>query len=231
MKWIDESKGLLDYFLAAVPLLTLCFLIGAYFHTVHPRFTKEDKLKSANLEITVLKNKIKSSDKHNNELSTAITSLKGLLHDNESQLKFIEQEYFSLATSVQRTDYLKNKRFLYFSKQGVINAYTENSKKLMSDSGETVDPSTIQSIDVDITGGENSDLYLVDAWSCGSGGCMGPLFIYYNGAYCFSVWAHSKTIDAVNKSYNLQCSKFSDDNRLFLSDMIDIESYKPVKRN
>jgi len=224
MKWIDESKGILDYFFAAIPLLTLLFLIAAYFHTVHPRFSKEDELNKANMKIAALKEDINSSIQNNNDLGSTIKSLKVLLTKNKEKLKFLEQEYLPLVSKDERAIYLKNKEYLYFSKQEVINAFTENGKKVKSDSGDTVDPSTIKAIDVSITGGQSPDIYLVDAWSCGSGGCMGPLFIYFNGAYCFSSWAHSKTIDSINKKYNLECSKFSDDNRIFLSDLVGFES-------
>lgn len=224
MKWIDESKGILDYFLAAVPLLTLFFLITAYFHTVHPRFSKEDELKKANMEIAALKEEVKSSSKNNTNLSATIKSLKVLVSKNEAKFKFIEREYLLLLSEEEKSTYLKNKEYLYFSKQDVINKFTENGQQLRSEPSETVDPSTIKAIDVIISGGLNPDLYLVDAWSCGSGGCMGPLFIYFNGAYCFSAWAHSKTIDTIEKTYNLECSKFSDDERIFLSDMVGFES-------
>ncbi|WMO15882.1 hypothetical protein [Pseudoalteromonas piscicida] len=224
MKWIDESKGVLDYFFAAVPLLTLFFLITAYFHTVHPRFTKEDELKKASIEIATLKEKLISSTKNNSDLSTAIKSLSSQLSKNEAKLKLLEQEYLPLLSEAEKATYLKNREYLYFSKQEVINEFTKSGQKLISESGDTVDPSTIKTIDVKITGGLSPDLYLVDAWSCGSGGCMGPLFIYFNGAYCFSAWAHSKTIDAINKVYDLKCSKFSDDERILLSDLVGSES-------
>jgi len=224
MKWIDESKGVLDYFFAAVPLLSLFFLIAAYFHTVHPRFSKEDELKKANIEIAELKEEINSSIQNNNDLGSTIKSLKVLLSKNKGKLKFLEQEYLSLVSKDERAIYLKNKEYLYFSKQEVINVFKENRQKVKSDSGDTVDPSTIKAIDVSITGGQSPDLYLVDAWSCGSGGCMGPLFIYFNGAYCFSSWAHSRVIDAIDKKYNLECSNFSDENRRLLSDLVGFES-------
>lgn len=224
MKWIDESKGVFDYFFAAVPLLTLFFLVTAYFHTVHPLFSKEDELKKANMEIAALKEDVKSSRVNNIDLNTTIKSLKVFLLKNDAKLQFVEQEYLTLLSKEKKLKYMKNKEYFYFSKQEVINVFTENSQQLISESGETVVPSTIKAIDVRVTGGLNPDLYLVDTFSCGSSGCMGPLFIYFNGAYCFSAWAHSKTIDTINKTYHLECSKFSNNKRIFLSDIVDSES-------
>ncbi|MBA4502327.1 hypothetical protein [Marinobacterium marinum] len=224
MKWIDREKGILDYFFAAIPLLTLFFLISAYFHTVHPRFKKEEELSKLNIEIVNLKEKLERSETENLKLSDIERSLRGLLSDNDIRMKFLEEKYLSIAPLSEKEDYLRNRSLLYFSKQDVIDAFKENSQKVVSESGEKVDPATIRVIDVNVTGGSTPDLYLVDAWSCGSGGCMGPLFIQYNGVYCFSAWAHSKTIKSIIKSYNLKCSNFSDENIINLSDIIESKS-------
>lgn len=221
MKWIDREKGILDYLFAAVPLLTLFFLITAYFHTVHPLFTKEEELRKLNIEIANLKEKIERTEYENLKLSDIEISLRGLLSDNDIRMRHLEEKYLSIAPFPEKEDYLKNRSFLYFSKQEVIDAFKKNSQRIVSESEETVDPATIRVIDVNVTGGSTPDIYLVDAWSCGSGGCMGPLFIQYKGVYCFSAWAHSKTIKSIRKSYNLKCSDFSDENRVNLSDIIE----------
>ncbi|KOE91559.1 hypothetical protein BBM86_22705 [Vibrio parahaemolyticus] len=214
LKWFDSSKGIFDYVLASIPLFSLLFVVIAYFHTVHPRFEQHDELERTKKTLYLETLKV-------GELTEEVNSLQSSISKIGSQKNYVEQLYLSLAEPRARLEYLTNSDKLYFSKSEIVSEYRKYSEQIVSEAGSTADPLSIKAFEVAVSQSKNPDLLVVDEWACGTAGCLGPLFISKNDAYCFSTWAHTQTIDNLEELVSLECNVFSDTNRRFLSDVVD----------
>ncbi|CAK1712739.1 MULTISPECIES: hypothetical protein [Vibrio] len=213
MKWVDSSKGICDYFFASVPLISLIFVIFAYFHTVHPRFEQHDELERT-------KGFLGDAESRLAVLSDKVADLQNANRKTANQKSYAEQLYFSVVDAETRFEYLINSDRLYFSKEDIITEYRKYFEQTVSEGGSMANPLSIKAIEVVVSSSQQSDLLIVDEWSCGSGGCIGPLFISINDAYCFSSWAHTQTIEQLDSLISLECGKFSNDNKVFLTDIV-----------
>ncbi|EJB8544227.1 hypothetical protein ACJO19_23610 [Vibrio parahaemolyticus] len=214
MKWVDSSKGKVDYLLASVPLISLLFVVFAYFNTVHPRFEQHDELEKNKDSLVEAESRILA-------LSEEVIALQDANMKIANQKHYVEQLYLSVVNAEVRLEYLINSDKLYFNKEDIINAYRKYFEQVTSEGGSVANPLSVKAIEVVVSNSNQSDLLIVDEWSCGSGGCTGPLFISRNDAYCFSSWAHTQTIDQLDRLVDLECDQFSNDNRVFLTDIVD----------
>ncbi|MFW0994948.1 hypothetical protein ACEV84_22990 [Vibrio parahaemolyticus] len=214
MKWLDSSKGVVDYLLAFVPLVSLVFVVFAYFNTVHPRFEQHDELERTKSALVNAESRITT-------FSVQVADLQDINKKIVSQKSYVEQLYFSVVDAQVQFEYLINSDKLYFSKEYILTEYRKYVEQTVSESGSAANLSSIRAIDVVVSNSQQSDLLIVDEGSCGSGGCIGPLFISRNDAYCFSSWAHTQTIDQLDSLVPLECGKFSNENKLFLTELVD----------
>ena len=216
MKWVDSSKGILDYMLAAIPLASLVFIVGAYFHTIHPRFEKYQELQTTKQENKNLRSSITSAKARIEILTENNKVLKRQLSNAENRLSYAERRFFAIASPREIKASPGQLGKLLFGRESVLAAYTEYTQRIVAESGDTVDPATIRLMEVQVNKDEVPDLYLTDAWSCGSGGCMGPLFVSHYGAYCFVAWMHSTDLASLEGNSELQCRTFRTEQRPFL---------------
>ncbi|MFV8413737.1 hypothetical protein [Vibrio owensii] len=214
MKWLDSSKGKIDYLLASVPLISLLFVVFAYFNTVHPRFEQHDELEKNKNSLADAKSRIAA-------LSEEVAALQDSNMKIANQKHYVEQLYLSVANAEVRLEYLINRDKLYFNKEDVISAYRGYFEQVTRGGTVVVNPLSVRAIEVAVSTSKQSDLLIVDEWSCGSGDCIGPLFISKNNAYCFSSWAHTQTIEQLDSLVDLECEQFSSENRVFLTEIVD----------
>ncbi|MDR9830892.1 hypothetical protein RCJ22_35500 [Vibrio sp. FNV 38] len=214
MKWVDSSKGKVDYLLASVPLISLLFVVFAYFNTVHPRFEQHDELEKTKDYLAETESRIVA-------LSEEVNALKDFNMKIANQKHYVEQLYLSVVNAEARFEYLINRDKLYFNKEDIISAYRKYLEQVTSEGGSAANPLSVKAIEVAVSNSKQNDFLIVDEESCGSGGCIGPLFISRNDAYCFSSWAHTQTIELLDSLVELECGQFSNDKRVFLTDIVD----------
>ena len=223
MPWLDRSKGKLDYVLASTPLASLIFVVVAYFHTVHPHFTKQEELSRAQERIASLERTVAEREQAVASLTRDVSEATARLTSAQLQSHYLAERLRDALPDGTLDEIQRAAMGRFYSADAAVAAYVELEIQPALEDVEGFDDASVQRQVIEPKGASHRRyLYLTHLLFCGSGGCTGPLFEEEFGSYCFVAWAHSRTLEALVEHADLPCSDLSDGR--WLDDMAESDA-------
>lgn len=192
MPWIDRTKGRLDYLLGIFPVLSFFFVVFAYFHTVHPMFSREEELEKASRRVAELQLELARNAEESLALAQRLDLAKSEVVAARQELSYLKQVLTDVLPTDEASRLVTHSARRFYSARDMIAAYLERER---DDGGLQLDESKLLKRDIFFENGVVQLVLLTHSDFCGSGGCGGALFQMEYGSYCFVGWVHSKKID------------------------------------
>jgi uncharacterized coiled-coil protein SlyX len=212
MPWLDRKKGKLDYVLAGVPLMSLIFVVVAYFHTVHPHFTRQQELTQAMARVAELEDALGAQQRAAAESNAALQDTSSRLHAAQLQARYLAERLRDALPEGTLDEIQRTALQRFYSTDAVVQAYADFENA--TSGAKEIDVADVKRQSVQAPGTNRRFLLLTHPGFCGSGGCTGPLFEEEFGSYCFVVWAHSRTVLALAAQAPRRCAELSHGNWL-----------------
>ena len=207
MLWLDRKKGKLDYVLAGVPVMSLIFVVVAYFHTVHPHFTRQQELTQALARVAELEGALSAQQGTAAQSDAAFRDASDRLHTAQLQARYLAERLRDALPEGTLDEIQRTALQRLYSADAVVQAYVEFENEASGVSEIDATDVTRQAVHPSST--DRRFLFLTHPGFCGSGGCTGPLFEEEFGSHCFVVWAHSRTVLTLAAGAPRRCAEIS----------------------